>query len=74
MVVIKFPDANYQSLEFLLQKLGFIDLNLAEFAGCGLIEKLYLLEGYDNRTRQDNSMLRVAIQMNMVSGDILFKK
>ncbi|XP_003394320.2 protein FAM102B isoform X1 [Bombus terrestris] len=55
------------------QKLGFTDLNLAEFAGAGLCKTRYLLEGYDSRHRQDNSMLRVAIKMNMLSGDILFK-
>ncbi|XP_008556874.1 protein FAM102B isoform X3 [Microplitis demolitor] len=55
------------------QKLGFTDLNLAEFAGAGLCRRRCLLEGYDARHRQDNSMLRVAIKMNMLSGDILFK-
>ncbi|XP_011506452.1 PREDICTED: protein FAM102B [Ceratosolen solmsi marchali] len=55
------------------QKLGFSDLNLAEFAGAGLCRRRCLLEGYDARHRQDNSMLRVAIKMNMLSGDILFK-
>ncbi|XP_044594764.1 protein FAM102B isoform X1 [Cotesia glomerata] len=55
------------------QKLGFTDLNLAEFAGAGLCRRRCLLEGYDTRHRQDNSMLRVAIKMNMLSGDILFK-
>lgn len=55
------------------QKLGFIDLNLAEFAGSGMTSRRYLLEGYNTRHRQDNSMLRVAIKMTMLSGDILFK-
>ncbi|XP_049847433.1 protein FAM102A isoform X3 [Schistocerca gregaria] len=55
------------------QKLGFCDLNLAEFAGSGETTRRYLLEGYDTRHRQDNSMLRVSVKMNMLSGDILFK-
>lgn len=55
------------------QKLGFIDLNLAEFAGSGLLSRRCLLEGYDARHRQDNSMLCVTIKMHMLSGDILFK-
>lgn len=55
------------------QKLGFCDLNLAEFAGSGTLTRRYLLEGYDTRHRQDNSMLSVKIKMNMLSGDILFK-
>lgn len=55
------------------QKLGFIDLNLAEFAGAGLKSRRCLLEGYDTRHRQHNSMVRVTIKMHMNSGDILFK-
>lgn len=54
-------------------KLGFVDLNLAEYAGAGETCKRALLEGYDARHRQDNSMLRFYIKMNMLSGDILFK-
>lgn len=54
-------------------KLGFVDLNLAEYAGAGLIHKKALLEGYDTRHRQDNSMLKFRINLNMISGDILFK-
>lgn len=55
------------------QKLGFTDLNLAEFAGSGLTSKKTILEGYDARHRQDNSMLLLTIKMHMLSGDILFK-
>lgn len=55
------------------QKLGFTDLNLAEFAGSGHTSKKTILEGYDTRHRQDNSMLLVTIKMHMLSGDILFK-
>ncbi|KAJ8921443.1 hypothetical protein NQ315_003061 [Exocentrus adspersus] len=54
-------------------KLGFVDLNLAEYAGAGLTHKKALLEGYDARHRQDNSMLKFKIELNMISGDILFK-
>ncbi|XP_025208790.1 protein FAM102A isoform X3 [Melanaphis sacchari] len=56
------------------QKLGFTDVNLAELAGAGLSFRRCLLEGYDTRHhRQDNSMLRISVSMNMLSGDILFK-
>ncbi|XP_015374292.1 PREDICTED: protein FAM102A isoform X4 [Diuraphis noxia] len=56
------------------QKLGFTDVNLAELAGAGLSSRRCLLEGYDTRHhRQDNSMLRISVSMNMLSGDILFK-
>ncbi|KAK9878823.1 hypothetical protein WA026_003658, partial [Henosepilachna vigintioctopunctata] len=54
-------------------KLGFVDLNLAEYAGSGTIFKKALLEGYDARHRQDNSLLKFSIAMNMLSGDVLFK-
>lgn len=54
-------------------KLGFVDINLAEYAGAGLSHKKALLEGYDARHRQDNSMLKFRIELNMISGDILFK-
>uniref|UniRef100_A0A2K5RE47 Estrogen-induced osteoclastogenesis regulator 1 n=1 Tax=Cebus imitator TaxID=2715852 RepID=A0A2K5RE47_CEBIM len=40
-------------------KLGFADLNLAEFAGSGSTGRCCLLEGYDTKnTRQDNSILK----------------
>lgn len=55
------------------QKLGFCNVNLAEFAGCGEIARRYLLEGYGTHQRQDNSVLGVSIKMNLLSGDILFK-
>ena len=54
-------------------KLGFVDINLAEYAGAGEISKKALLEGYDTRHRQDNSLLKYSIRMHMLSGDILFK-
>uniref|UniRef100_A0A2K6GCH4 Estrogen-induced osteoclastosis regulator 1 n=1 Tax=Propithecus coquereli TaxID=379532 RepID=A0A2K6GCH4_PROCO len=41
-------------------KLGFADLNLAEFAGSGSTVRCCLLEGYDTKnTRQDNSILKL---------------
>jgi hypothetical protein len=55
------------------QKLGFTDQNLAEFAGSGQTSRRCLLDGYDKRHREHNSMLTVAIRMNMLSGDIIFK-
>lgn len=40
-------------------KLGFTDLNMAEFAGSGSTVRCCLLEGYDTKnTRQDNSILK----------------
>uniref|UniRef100_A0A3B4UTW0 Family with sequence similarity 102 member Bb n=1 Tax=Seriola dumerili TaxID=41447 RepID=A0A3B4UTW0_SERDU len=44
-------------------KLGFADLNLAEFAGSGNTTRRCLLEGYDTKnTRQDNSILKVTLR------------
>ncbi|CAL9708901.1 unnamed protein product [Knipowitschia caucasica] len=55
-------------------KLGFADLNMAEFAGSGSTVRCCLLEGYDTKnTRQDNSILKVNIGMTLLSGDPCFK-
>ncbi|KAI4885453.1 hypothetical protein NFI96_014412 [Prochilodus magdalenae] len=55
-------------------KLGFTDLNLAELAGSGSTTRRCLLEGYDTKhTRQDNSILKVIISMQLMSGDPCFK-
>ncbi|XP_061835740.1 EEIG family member 2-like [Nerophis lumbriciformis] len=55
-------------------KLGFADLNLSEFAGSGSTTRRCLLEGYDtNKTRQDNSILKVVITTQLMSGDPCFK-
>ncbi|KAM7415598.1 hypothetical protein PAMA_017900 [Pampus argenteus] len=55
-------------------KLGFTDLNMAEFAGSGSTVRCCLLEGYDTKnTRQDNSILKVIIGMTLLSGDPCFK-
>ncbi|KAM7409220.1 hypothetical protein PAMA_000943 [Pampus argenteus] len=55
-------------------KLGFADLNLAEFAGSGNTTRRCLLEGYDTKnTRQDNSILKVIISTQLMSGDPCFK-
>ncbi|XP_019907843.2 protein FAM102A isoform X2 [Esox lucius] len=55
-------------------KLGFTELNMAEFAGSGSAARCCLLEGYDTQnTRQDNSILKVTIGMTLLSGDPCFK-
>ncbi|XP_078384558.1 EEIG family member 2-like isoform X2 [Oculina patagonica] len=56
-------------------KLGFVDINLAEFAGsASFTTKRYILEGYEDKTlRQDNSILEVEVSMQLTSGDPLFK-
>ncbi|KAM3599600.1 uncharacterized protein V6R79_008332 [Siganus canaliculatus] len=55
-------------------KLGFADLNIAEFAGSGSTVRCCILEGYDTKNmRQDNSILKVMIGMTLLSGDPCFK-
>jgi hypothetical protein len=56
-----------------LIQFGFADLNLAEFAGSGSTLRRCLLEGYNTRHRQDNSILKVTILMTLLSGDPCFK-
>lgn len=55
------------------QKLGFVDVNLSEFAGTGFSSQRFLLEGYDSKKRLDNSLLKVNICMTLLSGDPCFK-
>uniref|UniRef100_A0A672QZA4 Family with sequence similarity 102 member Ba n=1 Tax=Sinocyclocheilus grahami TaxID=75366 RepID=A0A672QZA4_SINGR len=48
-------------------KLGFADLNLAEFAGSGSTTRRCLLEGYNTKnTRQDNSILKVHTHIYLI--------
>ncbi|XP_026544931.1 protein FAM102A [Notechis scutatus] len=55
-------------------KLGFTDLNLAEFAGSGLTVRCCLLEGYDTKnTRQDNSILKVTLLFPIISPFLPFR-
>ncbi|KAF0296501.1 Protein FAM102B [Amphibalanus amphitrite] len=55
------------------QKLGFADIDLAEFAGGVGQCRRYLLQGYDLRHRQDNSMLKVVLSTTLLSGDPCFR-
>ena len=54
-------------------KIGFVDLNLAEFAGSCQTCRHCLLEGYDEKNRLDNSILKIVVGMQLLSGDPLFK-
>ncbi len=58
------------------QKLGFVDINLAEFAASGVegLTRSYLLDGYDSgHQRQDNSRITVKVTMVHQSADPFFK-
>lgn len=56
------------------QKLGFADVNLAQFAGAGKSVHRYLLDGYNTkRRREDNSTLKISVHLIMLQGDPCFK-
>jgi len=55
------------------QKLGFADINLAEFAGGTPQSKSFLLEEYNSSARANNALLRVTICMKVKEGDFCFK-
>ena len=55
------------------QKLGYVDVDLAQFAGAGRTSRRYVLDGYSNRNRQDNSTLTIIVDMTLLSGDPCFK-
>lgn len=55
------------------QKLGFVDLNLAQFAGAGQQKRRFLLEGYDAKHRQDNSTIKIMVELSLIAGDPVFK-
>lgn len=57
------------------QKIGFVDVNLSQFAASGVegITQSYLLDGYGNNQRQDNSRLLIKVTMSHQSADPIFK-
>jgi N-terminal C2 in EEIG1 and EHBP1 proteins len=55
------------------KKIGYADINLAQFAGAGRTSHRYVLDGYDSKHRQDNSTLKIIIDMTLLSGDPCFK-
>lgn len=56
------------------QKLGYADVNLAQFAGAGKSVHRYLLDGYNTkRRREDNSTLKISVHLIMLQGDPCFK-
>ena len=55
-------------------QLGYVKINLAEYAGAGDRVRKYLLESYNERLHKpDNSILKVKISLRQTSGDVLFK-
>ncbi|KAK0404275.1 hypothetical protein QR680_017378 [Steinernema hermaphroditum] len=58
------------------QKLGFVDVNLSEFAASTPdgINRFYLLDGYGDSQRQDNSRIQISVKMKTQNAtDPVFK-
>ena len=52
-----------------------MDMNLAEYAGAGMVTRHYILEGYNEKkgNRQDNCILKISATMTLTSGDPVYK-
>ena len=51
-------------LSLSLSQLGYVKVNLAEYAGVGVGHRKYLLQSYnENKHKPDNSLLNVSINM-----------
>lgn len=48
-------------------------MNLPSLAGAGHTICRGLLEGYDSKHRQDNSMIQVSVDIKLLAGDPCFK-
>ncbi|KJE89039.1 hypothetical protein CAOG_08428 [Capsaspora owczarzaki ATCC 30864] len=56
------------------EKLGYVQVDLAEFAGAGSTVRRYILNAHNSATqRQDNSILTITMALTLKSGDPLFK-
>lgn len=56
------------------RKLGFTDINLAEYAGVGQSTQRYILQPYDLNHRLDNSILQVKLNITLREGDTIFQR
>eukprot|EP01134_Creolimax_fragrantissima_P003889 CFRG3889T1 len=64
----------YKETRFGSYKIGFVKVDLAEFAGQGEVERRYILSGDEShKRRRDNSILQIKATLFLVSGDPLFK-
>ena len=55
-------------------KIGFTDINLAEYAGAGPSTQRYILQPYDQHHRLDNSILQVSLNITLKEGDTIFQR
>jgi len=56
------------------RKIGFVDIDLAEYAGTGPSTQRYILQAYDLNTRLDNSLLQITLNIVLKEGDIVFQR
>lgn len=56
------------------RKLGFTDINLAEYAGAGPSTQRYILQPYDLSHRLDNSIVQITLNIILKEGDTIFQR
>ncbi|XP_023326620.1 protein FAM102B-like isoform X2 [Eurytemora carolleeae] len=56
------------------RKIGFVDVDLAEYAGAGPSTQRYILQAYDQHHRLDNSMLQITLNITLKEGDLVFQR
>ena len=82
---VRFPPnrLRHSSIDLLFQeekggrnfrKLGFVDINLAEYAAVGPSTQRYILQPYDQHHRLDNSIVQVSINVTLREGDPVFQR
>jgi len=54
------------------RKLGYADVDLAEYAGAGPTTQRYILQPYDRSHRLDNSIVKVTLNVTLKEGDTIF--
>ena len=56
------------------RKIGFVDVNLAEYAGAGPSTQRYILQPYDSSHRLDNSIVQLSVNITLKEGDLIFQR
>jgi len=56
------------------RKIGFVDVDMAEYAGAGPSTQRYILQAYEQTHRLDNSMLNMTLNITLKEGDPYFQR
>jgi hypothetical protein len=56
------------------RKIGFVDVDMAEYAGAGPSTQRYILQAYEQTHRLDNSMLNMTVNITLKEGDPYFQR